>query len=80
VAAAVAALNLGGRPFRIITKSISVQNLAQRVAVPQTGDELQRISETCRAAAHAPPSLVPVTDQKHLLPVANVSSPLFGMR
>jgi signal transduction histidine kinase len=42
----VAAVNLGGRPFRIIAGSISAQNLAQRVAVPRTGDELQRISET----------------------------------
>jgi signal transduction histidine kinase len=39
-------VNLGGRPFRIVARSISAQNLAQRVAVPRTGDELQRISET----------------------------------
>jgi signal transduction histidine kinase len=29
-----------------VARSISVQNLAQRVAVPRTGDELQRMSET----------------------------------
>ena len=29
-----------------VAKSISVQNLAQRVGVPRTGDELQRMSET----------------------------------
>lgn len=29
-----------------VAKSISVQNLSQRVAVPRTGDELQRMSET----------------------------------
>ena len=37
------------RPVDAITsvaRSIGVQNLAQRVAVPQTGDELQRMSET----------------------------------
>jgi heavy metal sensor kinase len=37
------------RPVDAITtvaKSISVQNLSQRVVVPQTGDELQRMSET----------------------------------
>ena len=37
------------RPVDEITrdaKSISVQNLSKRLAVPQTGDELQRLSET----------------------------------
>jgi len=29
-----------------VAKSISVQNLSQRLVVPQTGDELQRMSET----------------------------------
>lgn len=29
-----------------VAKSISVQNLAQRLAVPRTGDELQRMAET----------------------------------
>lgn len=29
-----------------VARSISVQNLAQRVAVPQTGDELQRMAQT----------------------------------
>jgi signal transduction histidine kinase len=32
-----------------VAKSISVQNLSQRVAVPRTGDELQRMSETWNA-------------------------------
>jgi len=39
------ALRPGGRDPSV-ARSIGVQNLAQRVAVPQTGDELQRMSET----------------------------------
>src|SRR5262249_8707826 len=31
------------------TRSISVSNLAERLPVPNTGDELQRLSETCNA-------------------------------
>jgi len=37
------------RPVDQITaaaRSISVQNLSQRISVPRTGDELQRMSET----------------------------------
>ena len=60
IPAVLAAACLGGywlslralRPVDEITsvvKSISVQNLSQRVAVPRTGDELQRMAETWNA-------------------------------